>query len=158
MRVYQIENDKEFRRFLPPKYEVIYDLGVATGLRISDIISLKKSALTIEKPTIIEQKTKKSNRIYIPKDLRRKLEKIAAASDTEYIFGSISRSGHISRQCVYKQFKKAARAAEIKRVGTHSMRKKYAKKQAKKGLAHAQKKLNHSNIAETALYTIEGEK
>lgn len=149
-----------FLKFLPLKHSLIFRLGLSTGLRISDIISLKKSALLIEKPTIKEKKTKKSKRIYIPTKLKNDLLLFAdATSKNDYIFYSQqSKSGHISRQAVHKMFKKWAKNLKLEgNIAPHSMRKNYACSLLKKGKSYKyiQGKLNHSNTIETLIYLID---
>lgn len=158
MRVFRLsESDEiEFIKNLNFKMKTIYKLGISSGLRISDIIQLKKHILNVQKPTIKEKKTGKRNRIYIPKKLKIDLQKIADKSQNDYIFSSISKSGHISRQAVYKAFKKSAEISKINtNIGTQSMRKKKAYKLYKRnGILTTSKKLNHDNIATTALYLL----
>lgn len=154
MRVYSIENDKIFYCALSKKMQLIYDVGCSTGLRISDIVRMKKEILNIKEPTIKEQKTGKTRRIYFKKNIRERLFKIAEKSQNDYIFFSNSKTGHISRQAVWKAFKNASKSAEIKHnVGTQSMRKKYAYTLKKKhSLKYIQNKLNHDNIMTSLIY------
>lgn len=148
-------------KYLKTPYKEIWQIGNATGLRISDIIKLKFKDLKKEKPTITETKTGKSKRIYIPKKARIKLLSLQKnQSDESYVFSSTGKTGHITRQAVHKAFKKAAKKAhENKNIGTHTMRKNYALRQYNrgKGLKYVQKKLNHEQLAETMLYLIEKE-
>lgn len=149
-----------FLKFLPLKHSLIFRLGMSTGLRISDIISMKKKDLLIEKPTIVEKKTQKKKRIYINKKLREDLILFAdTTSQNEYIFYSKnSKSGHISRQAVHKMFKKWAKELKMSgNIAPHSMRKSYACKFLKKGknFKYIQGKLNHENITETLIYLID---
>lgn len=141
---------------LKPPHCFIFQLGLDTGLRISDIITLEKKRLWVREPTIKEKKTGKTKRIYIKKDLRKKLIKYSE-KHKKYVFQSRSKSGHISRQAVFKAFKKAAAQCGIeKKIGTHSMRKSYARRlYSKKPLKYVQCKLNHENVAETLLYVAE---
>ena len=137
--------------------QLIFDFGMASGLRISDIISITRDMLDIEKPTIREKKTGKPRRIYIPKKIRKELIKYHEAYGfNNYIFSSESKSGHVSRQAVFKAFKKAAERAGIKgmNIAPHSMRKSYACKLFDKGkdLDYIQDKLNHSHEGDTVIY------
>lgn len=143
--------------YLKEPHKTIYALGVANGLRISDIVSLKKAALKVEKPTIHEQKTGKSKRLYIPVKVRKKLVEFANKSKNEYIFYSDSKSGHISRQAVFKAIKKASQKADIKgNIGTHTMRKNYAYKIYKRrnNLQMVQSRLNHERLQDSLLYLL----
>lgn len=158
MRVYSIDKEKEskFIKRLNYNYRLIYELGCATGLRISDIVAMEKKILNTKEPTIREQKTGKAKRIYIPKKLRTELKEYAE-DNKKYIFESRSKSGHITRQAVHKHFKKTA--AEVKaseNIGTHSMRKRYSLKLKEKGKSfkYIQKKLNHKNIGDSLIYLL----
>lgn len=147
----------EFAKFLKEPYRTIYIIGTSNGLRVSDVVALKKERLSKKKPTIKEIKTGKSKRLYIPAKARDYLDTLCALSTNDYVFCSNAKSGHISRQAVFKAFKKAANAAGVTdNVGTHTMRKNYAHKAFEKShnLNKLQKKLNHSNPAESALYIV----
>lgn len=158
MRVYSIgEKNKEFENRLNYNYKLIYQVGSATGLRISDIIKLEKDTLLIERPTIKEQKTGKSKRIYIPRKLRKELKEYCK-NNKKYIFESSAKNGHITRQAVYKHFKKIASEIGLKQnIGTHTMRKNYAKKLLlnHKTYKYIKNKLNHDNLQDTLLYLID---
>lgn len=161
MRVHSLEEkeQEQLYKYLSYKMRIIYQLGCKTGLRISDIIKLQKRILNIKEPTIKEQKTGKSKRFYLSKDVRLELKKIAEKSPNEYIFGTKNKQGYITRQAVYKAFKKAAAKADIKtNIGTHSMRKNYALKIANKhNLKYVQNKLNHDNLNNTLIYALDKE-
>ena len=155
MRTEAFEN---LDKYLYSPYKEIYQIGVATGLRISDIITLKYNQLDIEKPTIKEQKTGKPKRIYIPRAIRKKLkQKQGRKKGDSFVFASRSKTGHITRQAVWKAFKIAAERAKADcNVGTHTMRKNYAIRQLNKhkGLKYVQSHLNHEHLADTPLYLI----
>lgn len=131
--------DERLSKHLKGDMKYIYLIGAATGLRVSDILSLKVKQLHIGKPTIREQKTGKSKRIYIPAEVKRALIERAdkrGDKDTDYVFKSPTDSKKpLSRQAVWKAFKVAENKIEgtKKDVGTHSMRKAYAKKLLRKG-------------------------
>ena len=148
-----------FRSKLNKKHRLIFEIGETTGLRVSDIISLKKSDLEKEKPTIKEKKTGKSKRIYIPKTTKAELEKLAKQSKNEYIFYSpTSESGHITRQAVWKAFKRASKKCKATgNIAPHSTRKDYACKLLKKGkkFTYIQGKLNHANVNDTLRYLLD---
>lgn len=162
MRVYSIDEKYEdrFIKRLNYNYRLIYSVGCCTGLRISDIVTLKKDILNKREPTIREQKTGKSKRIYIPQKLKKELLEFSQYHK-EYIFESTSKSGHITRQAVHKHFKKIAKEIRAQEnIGTHSMRKKYALKQFNKGKSYnyIKNKLNHDHLNDTLIYLMEGEK
>ena len=160
MRVNKIDTKREtlFRNRLSYNYRLIYDIGCATGLRVSDIIKLEKKILAIKEPTITEQKTNKSKRIYIPKKLKEELKEYSKYNK-RFIFESKSKCGHITRQAVFKHFKRIAKIIETKEnIGTHTMRKNYACKLLKKGknYKYIKDKLNHERLNDTLLYIIDG--
>lgn len=156
MRVYDIDEKEKFTRYLDYRYQLIFRTGLATGLRISDIVKLEKRILDIKNPTVKEQKTGKSKRIYIPAKLRKELRDYSTDHE-KYIFESKSKSGHITRQAVWKHFKLTAKKIHITtNVGTHSMRKGYAKKLELKGKSYTyiKNKLNHQTLSDTLLYLL----
>ncbi len=135
-------------------HNLIFEIGLTTGLRISDIVALEKDILQIKEPTIREKKTGKSKRIYINKKLKAKLLEYSK-NNKKYIFETNSGSGHITRQAVHKAFKKASKKASIKKnISTHTMRKTYAIRMLRKnkGLKYVKNKLNHNALADTLLY------
>lgn len=160
--VYRIKNDKKFKNMLPEKYLCIYEIGLSSGLRVSDIIKLKKeTVLKTNRPVITAQKTGKKKRIYINKKTLALIEKIISQdfSGSEFLFPSPKDPRlHISRQAVYKAFTRVAKIVGIShKVGTHCMRKKYAQKQFKK--AHGdifalQKAMQHDKTGDTAMYLV----
>lgn len=149
----------QFLRRLNYKHELICRVGLSTGLRVSDILRLTIGQVKIEKPTIKEMKTGKSKRIYIPKKLRQELISYHAHnSHNDYIFYSESSSGHLSRQAVWKAFKRASKSLHLKEnIAPHSTRKSYACKLLKKGknYTYIKDKLNHNNITDTLLYVLD---
>lgn len=156
MRVYALDTEKEadFKRRLNYNYRLVYEIGCATGLRVSDIVSLEKEVLNKREPVIKEQKTGKSKRIYIPVKLKTELKKYSK-KNKKYIFETRSKTGHLTRQAVHKHFKKIAEETEChENIGTHTMRKNYALKLLKKGksLKYIKNKLNHDNLSDTLLY------
>ena len=159
MRVYNIDKETKvkFTRNLNYKYQLIFRLGNATGLRISDIVKLPKEILEKKEPTIREQKTKKSKRFYIPKKLRQELKEFSQ-NNKYYIFESSAENGHITRQAVWKHFKIVAKRLNIQiNIGTHTMRKNHAKdlQLSGKSYTYIKNKLNHDNLADTLLYLLE---
>lgn len=158
MRVYAIDEKKareQFEKRLNYNFRLIYEVGCATGLRITDVLCLKKEILNKKEPTIREKKTGKSKRIYIPKKLRADLRAFSEHNDI-YIFESkTSKTGHITRQAVWKHFKKVARDIGIEiNIGTHTMRKNkvYSLMEKGKDYKYIKNELNHTCLADTLLY------
>ena len=62
MRVYAIDKKTEretFEKRLNYNFRLIYQVGCATGLRVTDILSLEKKILEKKEPTIREKKNGK---------------------------------------------------------------------------------------------------
>lgn len=135
------------RNALHGQYRIIFDIGRTTGLRVSDILKLKKSQLARTCFTVREQKTNKSRRIYMSSRIRR-IYKDYKTDD--------SKAFTVSRTSVWRAFKRAGLQCGIKKnIGTHTMRKSYAVHHTQRyGLYDTQKRLNHTHINDTINYTI----
>ena len=133
-----------------PDVKIIWDIGISTGLRISDILALRADKLTKPDCYIREQKTGKVRRIYIRKSIRAYfLTKIESG-----LMRPQSRAFSISRSQVWRDIKDAGERAGIQtNLGTHTMRKTYAKTYAqKKGVYELKKRLNHDKLSDTIGY------
>lgn len=158
------ETQEKFVKALPIQYSLIWRIGAHTGLRISDIVCLEKSVLNQKYKTIRAKKTNKPIRISLPKKLKEDLKlwcnRDYNSKKSNYIFySSRSKSTHIERIAVFKNFKKVAKEMKLpQNIGTHSMRHTYATmiyKKYKGNLFEVQKRLQHSNINDTLLYLID---
>ena len=126
-------------------------VSLETGLRIGDVVALRASALVGNKLTYTAQKTGKSGVSSLSVDLANKLRK---NSGKTYIFESDSKSGHRTRQTVWKDMKQAAQRAGLSgNVAPHSARKTHAVQTFRtKGFAATQRELQHDNPSTTMLY------
>lgn len=133
-------------------------VSLLTGLRIGDVLNLRSRDLLRDRITITEEKTLKRRTIRMPPKLRDELQAIAGKI---YVFENrLSARKHRTRQAVYKDIKRAARAFRIKsNISCHTARKIYAVSEYKKdfSVARVQKLLNHSNEAVTMIYAIADE-
>lgn len=128
-------------------------LALHTGLRISDVLSLRTDQL---KPrlTVREAKTGKSRRVTIPRQL---LANIQAQAGEVWAWPGRDPAKHRTRQAVWADVKRAQRALRLPdNIGPHSLRKTYAVRQfARSGDMHkVQAALNHSDVAVTMLYAM----
>ena len=107
------------------KYAVLFLTGVYTGLRISDIISLKvKDVFNQPSVQIREQKTMKIKEFPINKDIGYILNNFCMGMDPdEFLFQG--RGGRqLDRSQVYRRINEACQALQIPgNIGTHTMRK-----------------------------------
>lgn len=114
-----------------PKYAMIFKFGINTGLRISDINSLRvmdifKSKWSFKEYLHInEKKTGKEKKIKLNDTLRKCLFYFISKGDfemTDYIFKS-QKGGYLGRIQIYRVLKEAAEVIGIENFGTHSLRK-----------------------------------
>ncbi|MGG3799936.1 site-specific integrase [Metabacillus fastidiosus] len=156
----KLEAIKKILRASSIRNELLFVLGINTGLRISDLLSLEIGDVKAsDKIEIREKKTKKQRTIAISRKTCRLIERYLKeerphAEYDEPLFLS-QKGGPITRQHAYDILNKAARdVGIIDRIGTHSLRKTFGYFAYKKGvdLAMIQKLLNHSSQAETLRY------
>lgn len=138
---------------LTPPNRLACQLALHTGLRISDVLTLRTEQLR-PRLTIHESKTGKSRRITIPKRL---LADIQEQAGEVWAWPGRDPSKHRTRQAVWADIKRAQRACRLKsNIGPHSLRKTYAVRQYAKSrdLGKVQAALNHSDPAVTVLYAL----
>lgn len=126
-----------------------------TGLRVSDVLELKKEQLG-RVMVVRERKTGKVKRCGLPDWLTAEIVKAAGRSC--WAFPSPRNpETHRTRQAVWKDLKGRARALRIDvNVGTHSARKVYAVELMNKygDIDKVRRALNHDNVTVTMLYAM----
>lgn len=139
---------------LTPANRLACELCLQSGLRIDDALSLRTEQLA-PRVTVIEHKTKKKKTFYIKKDL---LEALKQQAGSIYVFEHRDdKNRHRTRQAVFMDLKRAAKAFRIKiNLSPHSLRKIYAVELMKKygDIEKVQKALNHDNEVVTAIYAM----
>lgn len=154
---YLLERELEgVLRVLMPENRLAVRVSLHTGLRISDVLSLKPDQL---KPQffITEQKTGKKKRVNLPGPL---LDDLRANAGKYWVFpGRSDPKKHRTRQAVWRDIKRAAEAFRLpQNVGTHSARKVYAVELYEKygDLERVRKALNHAKKypSTTKLYAL----
>lgn len=108
------------------KYYIMYLIGIYLGRRITDILSLKvKDVRDKDCFKIRERKKGKLIRLEINTELKQALSKYCQGKDdNEYLIKS--REGEnqpISRERAWQVMKEAAKAFNLDRIGTHTLRK-----------------------------------
>lgn len=142
-------------RLLMPANALAVETMLRTGLRVSDVLSLRTSDLK-SRFTVKESKTGKSKRIYLGGDLLRKLR--AQAGEVFVFEGAKGVNTHRTRQAVWADIKRAAKAMRLSGVvAPHSARKSYAVDEYTKchDIRAVQRKLNHDRIETTVLYLLD---
>lgn len=138
---------------LIPQNALILETVLHTGLRISDVLELRTEQL---KPSmwVVEKKTGKRHRCGLPGPL---LKQILAQAGPVWAFPGAKTGTHKTRQAVWADVKRAARAFRMpQNVGTHSFRKVYAVKLLERygNIDRVRRALGHSSPAVTALYAM----
>ena len=138
------------------KSRLILQLLYSSGLRVSELINLKKSNLDFNENTgwVRSGKGKKDRMFFISKKLSTKLKKYTEKhSDWNYIF---SEKNALTTRNIQKIVQKAAFKAHInKDVHPHTLRHSFATHLLDAGtdLRKIQTLLGHSSIATTQIYT-----
>lgn len=141
------------------KYSMMFSLGINSGLRVSDILSLKVSDVKDKDHiTIKEQKTGKIKRFLVNDALKHELMKYIAHNKLtakDYLIQS--RKGEnkpISRIQAYRVLNNTGKILGLDEVGTHTMRKTfgYHHYQRFHDVAILQDIFNHSSPGITLRY------
>lgn len=148
------EDWKLIQKLLTPPNALAAQIALKTGLRISDVLSIKTDQLKQRQFTVTEQKTKKKRRIFLNESLKEALR--AQAGETFVFEHAHDPERHRTRQAVYKDIKRAAKALRLDgNIAPHSARKTYAVDYYRKhGLAATQKKLGHRFPSTTLIYLL----
>lgn len=124
-----------------------------TGLRIGDVLQLRPEQL---KPRfwITEQKTGKKRQVGLPAAL---LEDLKDSAGKHWVFPGRDPTKHRTRQAVWKDMKRAAKAFRLPiNAGPHSARKVYAVELMRKygDIERVRRALNHNSETVTMLYAM----
>ena len=136
--------------------KLILDIGLSSGLRIADILHLKRSEVFKGVFTITERKTKKKKKICLSKETvekAKRYDKLHHIKNSRFLFVSPITKKPYTRQAIYYHFSKLAKLMDSN-TSIHSMRSTYAKRimTKTKSLQKVQKALNHSNSSTTQIY------
>lgn len=156
---------------------ILFELGIYSGLRISDILNLKAKNLKDQDYFILkEKKTGKTKRLAINSALKKELtEYLLPLDDEDFVIGSrehreylpvtvkgktkkvknIANNSPISRVMAWNILNNAAKQVGLEEIGCHSLRKTFGYHlyiQTKKDIVLVQKLLNHSSPEVTLRY------
>ncbi|MGE7091317.1 tyrosine-type recombinase/integrase [Lysinibacillus sp. NPDC048646] len=155
---------EEIELFLKEKNErdyILFLLGIYTGLRISDILSLKVKDLKDKKYLVINEKKtrrKKNNgrSIELNPILKKALKKyLKDRPNHEYVIKSrVGNNKSITRERAYMILREVANEFDIDSLACHSMRKTlgFHLYQQTKDIVLVQKTLNHEDSSYTLRY------
>lgn len=157
---------KEMKRILKRQSQrdlLFFVLGINTGLRVSDLLSLRvndvwdgtgiRKFIHITDPCTGEVKA-----FYLNKSVERELKTYLSGNSfnqMDYLFKSKKDNHPITRQQAYRIVNKAAKEAGITgKIGTHTLRKTFGYHAYRKGIAISiiAKIFNHHSSSETLHY------
>ena len=140
---------------LTPANRLVCRVCVDTGLRVGDVVALRTADLAPQF-WIREAKTGKRRRVNLRAPLLRQLR--AQAGETWVFEGSRDPGRHRTRQAVWRDVKRAAKAFRLpQNVSPHSLRKVFAVealRRSKGDMRRVQRVLNHADVSTTAIYAM----
>lgn len=155
----QMDKIKEMKNILAlngKRDELLFSLGINTGLRISDLLKLKVEDVREKSEYVLkEQKTKKIKRIMLHAVMKEIEEYTEHKDGEEYLFKSRSGGNQpISRVQAYRILNHAASIAGIDEIGTHTLRKTFGYHFYRQyhDVAMLQELFNHSSPSITLRY------
>ena len=148
------------------KFTVLITIGMYTGLRISDILSLHwKDILDKDWVEITERKTGKQRKISLNPNLKDTLQRLTTKihpDPNQPIFLNDRGTKTISRQWVNEKLKRLVKRYEVvkdsTKIKSHSIRKSFGRRvwenseRSEKGLIMLNEIFNHSSIRTTKIY------
>lgn len=127
-------------------------VAAETGLRIGDVLALRRASVKADGIHYRAQKTRKCGVAPISAALRAELPKSG-----KYLFPSPYRSGeHLTRQAAWSRMKRAAKrgGVDLNGVSPHALRKVFAVElYRERGFAAVKTALQHRNSATTEIYS-----
>lgn len=153
------------------RMQALVEILYATGLRVSELVSLPRSVLRSQSRLIIVRgKGDKERMVPIGERARDALEgfgaairaaatvpRMAGAEEPLWLFPALSESGHMTRQAFARDLKALAAQAGIAaaRVSPHVLRHAFASHLLQNGadLRAVQELLGHADISTTQIYT-----
>ncbi len=140
-----------------PKHKMILKLLYGCGLRVSEIVNLKKDDLRLLEGVLIVRQGKgsKDRLVTIPKSIIGELQSLIILSNSPYVFES-QIGGKLTVRTISLVVVHAAKKAGIgKKISPHTLRHSYATHLLEQGtdLRIIQKLLGHSSIRTTEIYT-----
>lgn len=147
------EEVKKIRKSMSEEAWLPFWVSLETGLRVGDVVKLRKENLKADGLHYKAQKTKKNGVAKISANLTAELKK----KKGKWLFSSPYKPGkHITRQCVWARVKTACKRAgvELDGISPHAFRKVFAVElYREKGFTAVKEALQHSNSLTTEVYS-----
>jgi integrase len=142
---------------------LLFVLGINTGIRVSDLLSLKISDVWDGKEIkefiyLNDLNSDENKAFYLNNSVKKELKKYFTQhdfSECDYLFKSKKNNQPITRQQAYRIINNAAKEAGIPgKIGTHTLRKTFGYHAYRKGIAISiiMTIYNHHSSAETLRY------
>lgn len=145
---------------LMPANRRAMEIALATGLRIGDVLALRRDQLA-PRMRVTERKTGKQRTVRLPAALLRDLQRLAGTypAGCVWLFPGRDPAKPRTRQAVWQDVQRAARAVRLPgavQCSPHSARKAYAVRLYQRcgDLARVQRDLKHSSPEVTLLYAM----
>lgn len=137
--------------------KLIVLLLFTTGLRVAELVSIRKSDVDLDELAIrVKGKGSKERYVYFPREVGNILREYMSSTTSEWLFPSSRNPGtHIHYTTVERMLKKLAKKAGIKKpVTPHVLRHTFATISLASGLdiREIQELLGHSNLNTTQVY------
>ncbi|MGG1673308.1 tyrosine-type recombinase/integrase [Paenibacillus sp. NRS-1783] len=158
-----VEGMKHFFRVRSMRNYLFFCLGIYSGLRVSDLLTLRAVEVRRSHVNKTEQKNKNNKRFIIHPSIRDDLDMyIAGKDDDEYLFSSRQRktisqlkNQPIDRSTAYRFLNEAARQFGLEEIGNHTLRKTWGYRlycQDERNLALLMDAFGHSDMRVTLRY------
>jgi integrase len=152
-----------------PKYGLLFELGIDTGLRISDLLNLRVGVVRACRASnfelyIIQRKTRQPVIVSLSESILERVEKyirLWCLDDGDCIFYSTEthRDVALSRQHVWRVFRAMGRGEGLSGIGTHTMRRTFAARHylTFKNIKKLQERLGHRFVSSTLNYLMQSD-
>ncbi len=158
--ILKLERDEDY------KFALLISIGIYTGLRISDILTLRwRDVIDNEFVEITEKKTKKFRKIHINQNLNNIIDRLSAYYEIEMdqlIFLNKFKTSAISVQFVNRKMKSIASEYSLTKdpasIKSHSLRKSFGRRvfenndNSERALIILSEMFNHTSIKTTKVY------
>lgn len=136
---------KRLRYALPWRDSLAVAIMADTGLRVSDILLIRREQLR-RTMTITERKTGKTRRVRLSPGTLQSARAYVTTHDSPYVIPC-------SRSTMWRSITQTARALGYEHISPHSLRKYYAVTYCRRhGLTETQAELQHKNVLTTLGY------
>lgn len=140
---------RKLLKVLPPAAALAVRISADTGLRVSDVLSIRCGDLQ-RTMKVRERKTGKQRTVHLKPATLKACKAFAAHGEDKLI--------PVNRSTIYRQIKKATADLGYDHVSMHSIRKLYARNFCKAhGLAATQREMQHDYLSTTMLYVLNPE-